>query len=144
MPVTEIWLDNGMNLSGFWRKPSEFFMIEAMPYALGGLDAIVGNPAPSFRNQGGAWSVRLAVKSGARTVSVDVRQPQVSAIRPRLRVRANPAIGLATDLEAVAGASTDWQTISVSFTATANGGVLVLLVNEDTVNPAWFDNVKVT
>lgn len=91
----------------------------------------------------GEFPFRLAVKAGARTVSVDVRQPQATAIRPRLRVRANPSIGLMSDLEAVAGASTDWQTLSVSFTATANGGVRVELVNEDGANPCWFDNLRI-
>jgi hypothetical protein len=144
MPVTEIWLDNGMNLSGFWRKPSEFLMMEAMPYALGGLDATAGNPAPSFQNRGGAWSVRLAVKSGARTVKVDVRQPDVAAARPVLRVKANPDIGLAADMSATASAATDWQTVTLNFTATADGGVRVELENPDPEKPCWFDNLVLT
>jgi hypothetical protein len=92
----------------------------------------------------GEFPFRLAVKAGARTVSVDVLQPVASAMRPKLVVKANPAIGLTSDQTATAGAGTGWQTLSVAFTATANGGVRVLLVNEGTQYPAWFDNVKVT
>lgn len=109
------------------------------------LDGSVGNPAPSLLCLAvRGFPFRLAVKAGARTVSVDVLQPQASAIRPRLRVRANPAIGLTSDLEAVAGPATGWQTVSASFTATANGGVRVELVNTDAAWPCWFDNVRVT
>jgi hypothetical protein len=143
MPVTEIWLDNGMALSGFWRKPSEFLMIEAIPYALGGLDATVGNPAPSFKNQGGAWPVRLAVKSGARTVKVDVLQPDATAARPVMRIKANPSIGIPSDVTATAGSQTTWQTLSVTINPTADGAFVLELENPDPEKPCWFDNVKI-
>lgn len=106
-------------------------------------DPDTGNAAPSLKVRGHEYPFRLAVKAGARTVSVDVLQPVATAQRPRLMVKANPDIGLTSDQTATAGAGTGWQTLSVAFTATANGGVRVLLVNEDAANPAWFDNVRI-
>lgn len=108
------------------------------------VDGSVGNPGPSLKVRWSRYPFRLAVRAGARRVTVDVRQPVATAVRPKLVVKANPAIGLNADVTATAGTGTDWQTLEAAFTATANGGVKVWLVNEDFMNPCWFDNVKVT
>jgi hypothetical protein len=126
------------------KKPWIAFQINSEPFALGSLDATVGNPAPSLKLKAGRWPVRLAVKSGARTVKVDLRQPDATAARPVLRVKANPDIGLAADVSATAGAATNWQTVTLNFTATADGGVRVELENPDPEKPCWFDNLVLT
>ena len=77
-------------------------------------------------------------------MKVDVRQPDAAAARPVLRVKANPDIGLAADVSATAGAATDWQTVTLNFTATADGGVRVELETPDPVKPCWFDNLVMT
>jgi hypothetical protein len=109
-----------------------------------GKDSQIGNPAPSLKLSLGRYQFRIAVKSGARTVKVDVRQPDAAAARPVLRVKANPDIGLAADVSATASAATDWQTVTLNFTATADGGVRVELENPDPGKPCWFDNLVLT
>jgi hypothetical protein len=126
------------------KKPWIAFQINSEPFALGGLDATAGNPAPSLKLKVGRWPVRLAVKSGSRTLKVDVRQPDAAAERPVLRVKANPDIGLAADVSATAGSATDWQTLTLNFTATADGGVRVELENPAPGKPCWFDNLVLT
>jgi hypothetical protein len=144
MPVTEIWEHERMTLGSWWRPKPGFFVLSPIYWARGALDSGAGNPAPSLKLNAGYWPVRLAVKSGARTVKVDVRQPDSAAARPVLRVKANPAIGLAADVTATAGSGTDWQTVQAAFTATADGGAVIELENPDPEKPCWFDNVVLT
>lgn len=114
-------------------------------YWLGaGIVADEGNPAPSYKfPRYGILNIRLAVAAGSRVVSAQVKQPNVSATRPFLRVLANPGIGLNTNLISTAGASTGWQSLALGFTATQNGGVMAQLCNADLALPCWFDNVQV-
>ena len=111
------------------------------------IDATVGNPGPSLyvmgmRSQGKPF-FRLAVKSGVRTVKVDVLQPDPTAERPVVRIRANPSIGILADVTATAGTQTTWQTLSVTINPTTNGAFILELENPDPGKPCWFDNVKV-
>ena len=108
-----------------------------------GLDSQIGNPAPSFKLSFGHHRVRLPVKSGTRIVSVDVVQPSATAERPVLRVKSNTGIGLNADVSATASAATNWQTVTLTFVATANGAVVIELENPDVVKPCWFDNLKI-
>jgi hypothetical protein len=108
-----------------------------------GLDSQIGNPAPGFKLSFGRYRIRLPVKPGIRTVSVDVFQPIATAERPVLRVKFNTDIGLSADVSATAGAAINWQTITLVFTATANGAVIAELENPDAAKPCWFDNLKI-
>jgi hypothetical protein len=125
------------------KKPWIAFQINSEPFALGGLDATTGNPAPSLKLRAGRWPVRLAVKSGARTVKVDVRQPDATAARPVMRIKANSSIGIPSDVTATAGSQTTWQTISATINPTADGAFVLELENPDPEKPCWFDNVKI-
>lgn len=113
-----------------------------------GRDDTVGNPVPSYKQA--RYGIvcdpgfRLTVRTGARQVSVQVRQPEASAERPFLRVKANPDIGLSADVTATATSATGWQTITASFTATSDGGVWVELWNADPGLPCWFDGLSIT
>ncbi len=110
-----------------------------------GRDDAEGNPAPSLKlGRYGFHRFRLAVETGARQVSVQVKQPTAAAERPYLRVRANPDIGIASAQTATADAGTGWQTLTVSFTATADGGIVVEIWNADLGSPCWFDNLSIT
>jgi hypothetical protein len=107
-------------------------------------DEDIGNPAPSIViPRFGFFPVRIAVTSGARTLSVDVLQPTASAVRPFARIRRNEAIGMTAAVEATAGASTGWQTITANFDASENGGVWIELWNADPGEPCWWDNLLI-
>lgn len=109
-----------------------------------GKDDSTGNPAPSYKlARYGKLTLRIAVSSGTRVVYVQVRQPDASASRPYMRVKANADIGLNTPLTSTAGSSTGWQTLAVSVPASQDGGVEVELVNTDLSKPCWFDNLAV-
>lgn len=143
MPVTEVKGSSWFRVAHLLWRPRHTLGVFFLSQAQGQIDQAIGNPAPSLKVISGLWPARLAVKSGSRTISVDVLQPVSSAVRPKLIVKANPSIGLNSDLTAVATTITVWQTLSLQFTATVNGAVKILLVNEDGVNPCWFDNVRV-
>lgn len=112
-----------------------------------GRDDAVGNPLPSYLvpRHGMAChpGFRLTVNEGEREISVDVLQPEASAERPFLRVKANPDIGLTADITTTALAGTGWQTLIAPLTATADGAVRVELWNADPGFPCWFDNLGV-
>jgi hypothetical protein len=130
----------------FFNKYERSVICGCNPVVDSAIDSGVGNPGPSFkiRRRTVPWqSFRLPVQIGNRTISVDVRQPVSTADRPKLIVKRNPAVGLNADLVATATSATNWQTLSVSFTATAVGGVEVLLSNEDYHKYCWFDNLKI-
>lgn len=117
---------------------------EGLYFRDSGKDDSTGNPAPSYKlARYGKLTLRIAVSSGNRVVYVQVRQPDASASRPYMRVKANADIGLNTPLTSTAGSSTGWQTLAVSVPASQDGGVEVELVNTDLSKPCWFDNLAV-
>lgn len=89
------------------------------------------------------WRFRWGVKAGTRTLKMYVKQVLNGDPRPSVKVIANPEIGLNADLEVFAGSSTDWTPITVSFTATADGGVWVEMHNNygSFADPAYFDHI---
>jgi len=94
-----------------------------------------------------AFRFRWTVKAGARTISVDVKQPLNQSPRPKLTIAANPALGINADVSASAPDGTDWVTIGpVSISPTADGAVWVYLSNElvGVCSPCWFDKIAVT
>lgn len=96
------------------------------------------------------WRFKWSVGGGNRTISVKCKQASnsVSASRPSLIVKANPSIGVNSDVSGSAPSSTGWVTIGpVSITPTASGSVNVELWNNSntvTQDPAYFDHIAVT
>lgn len=110
-----------------------------------GIDNSIGNPAPSYKISGiGKLHFRLGVAAGVRQISVSVLQPTATAVRAFVQVLPNPAIGVNVAVVTSASASTNWQQVVVTFTATANGAVVLELWNNDAGSPCWFDNVLST
>lgn len=95
------------------------------------------------------WRFRWGVRSGTRSMSVSAKQvSNVAGKRPRLVIRANPAIGVNSDVVADAPSGTGWVTIGpVSVTPTSNGMLWVELCNMDTDtfnSTAYFDHILAT
>jgi hypothetical protein len=111
-----------------------------------GIDTAVGDEAPSLKLRGYhkfSFPALLPVEAGARSITVDVLQPVAAAARCQLIVKASRKIGLLEDMVVTAGAGTGWQTLTASFTATANGAVRIVLLNPGSGRDAWFDNVAI-
>jgi hypothetical protein len=112
-----------------------------------GRDDEEGESAPSlYFEHGGRIRLRLAVKAGARVVSVRCKQPDANLERASARVIANAAIGLSEDVAGTAPAGSGWVTIGpFSFTATQDGGVFLELVApyNGYHGECWFDSVNV-
>ena len=99
---------------------------------IGGKDTSEGDPAqPSLRlDAKGMWRFRWAVASGSRSVSINVKQAVNGSPRPTLVVKANPSIGVNSDVTGTAGSGTGWVTIGpVSITPSSDGAVWVELHN---------------
>ena len=95
----------------------------------------------------GSWRFRWVVATGDRSISVWTLQAINLAPRPALIVKANAAVGLASDIISPAGAGSGWVQIpAATFTATAAGVVWVELHNRlmDDIYPAYFDYVTTT
>lgn len=114
---------------------------------LGGKDTTEGSPAqPSLRMDApGAIQFRVAVNSGARTVSVSVKQAANASPRPTMTVKASTGV-LAAATTSTAGAGTGWVTLSCSFTALANGALWVELRNnlQRENSPCYWDHLQVS
>ncbi len=86
-----------------------------------------GHPDPPCERQvrrGVLKTILWPVDPGVKTFSIWVRHSGHSPY-PRVIVKANPEVGVLSDQEAVAGASTDWQQLSVTVTVTAAGALQV-------------------
>ena len=111
----------------------------------GGVWAADGNPAPSFKvaRPGVGLKILWPVKAGSRTFSIDVKYYRkdngIVALTPRVRVRANRACGVNTDVtvsaasghEGAYAALATWQTVSVPVTVVSDGVLEVWLENVD-------------
>jgi hypothetical protein len=89
-----------------------------------------GDPAqPSLEmTVAGKFRFRWRVASGTRTISVKVKNPTGLSPYPILRVKANPDIGVNSDVTGTAIGGTGWQTIGpVTITPSADGAVWVEL-----------------
>lgn len=117
---------------------------------LGARDNTEGSPdPPSLRmNTKGRFRFRWTViGGGARTVSVNVKQPINLSPRPTLTVKANPAIGVAADVSGTAPSGTSWVTIGpVVINPTIDGSLFVeLSANYDgQYVPCWWDEIVTT
>lgn len=119
--------------------------------SMGGRDNAQGDPAqPSLRMDArGVFRFRWAFASGARTVSVNVKQEANASPRPTLVVKANPAIGIAADVVETAGSSTNWITIGpAAINPSSNGATWVELhANYDAQYrsaPCYWDHIETT
>lgn len=94
----------------------------------GGRSDLQGNPtAPSLRIQSrGKWRFRWNLSEGTHEISVKVKQDVNLDPRPTLTVKANPEIGLMSDVVGVAEASFGWITIGpLSVTVSTKGATWV-------------------
>ncbi len=137
---------SGLRCEGFSALPYPMAMGGTLfQYGPGsGIDASIGNPAPSLRLAGrNRYVRRLKVAAGSRTVRVHALQPIAARARPKITIEANPLVGLASDVVEESGAGTGWLTIEATFTATSAGAVNVVLENPEPrhLDCCWFDNL---
>ena len=86
----------------------------------------------------GFWRFRWAVKSGARSISVQANQNSTgSLLRPSMVVKKNPSIGVMNDVSASAVDGSGWKTIGpIAINPTSLGYVWVELRNNGSYYPA--------
>lgn len=108
-----------------------------------------GNPsAPSYQ-QGRPGILRFIdwpVKSGTRTLSISVKQTPDASPYPRVRLKANPGIGVNSDVVGDAVAGSGWQTIGpLTINPTGDGVVSVWLEvrHQSMSGYALWDNLQV-
>lgn len=108
-----------------------------------------GNPlVPSLQiSYYGMWRFRWVVKTGTRSISINCKFPSLSTPRPSMNIKANPSIGIPSDIITYAPAGTGWVTIGpVSFVSTGTDVVWVELWNNvimDNTSPCYFDHIVV-
>jgi len=104
------------------------------------------NP-PCLEMRFGSWRVPCPVEAGARTISISVRHNLLNP-PPRLRVAANPDLGVAQDVIAEAQNRDDWHQIQVTVTVSRRGVLEVYLENLDPMitEHRWarWDDLQVT
>lgn len=104
--------------------------------------------------QPGAWRFRWQITSGNQTISVYCKQIENVAPYPSMVVKANPSIGVNSDVTGTSTGSTGWIKIGpITVTATNSGIVWVELRNNLRSNydpengnilpwaPCYFDNL---
>lgn len=104
----------------------------AEPYAFGGRDDGDGDDSPPclLVLKGGRFRFRFPVAAGNRSLSVRAKETSGLVARPQLVVRANAAVGIATDLVTTAPAGTGWVALGpLEFVASAKGAIVVELVS---------------
>ena len=116
-----------------------------------GKDTVNGNPsAPCLcMNRGGIFRFRWVVMSGARTISIKVKQAANVSPRPRMIVRANKEVGFYNDVAGDAPSGTDWVTIGPLELIPENDGVLLVEIQSryaGSLNPApcYWDKIETT
>lgn len=134
-----------------WLAAIRVIMCGNVPLIPAVVDLTSGNPAPSLRVQApGKWRFRWAVKSGSRSIMIDVKQVSNTTPRPSVIVKANTAIGVNSDVTGTAGAGTGWVTIGpIAVTPSSDGALWVELWNNNPVldytnSDTYWDNVVVT
>lgn len=108
-----------------------------------------GSPAaPSLQlDFPGFWRFRWVVKAGTHSITVQTKQVANTAPFPSMIVKANPAVGLSSDLSASSAGGTGWTVIGpISFAFTGTGVVFVELHNNCLAydSPALFDHIVIT
>lgn len=120
-------------------------------YGVAGLskETTEGSPSqPSLKlNRHGMFRFRWTVNAGSRGISVSVKQAANVSPRPTLVVRANPEIGVNSDVTETAGSGTGWVTIGpASISPSSRGAVWVELHNnyDSQGGACYFDNIVAT
>jgi hypothetical protein len=114
-------------------------------------DTTEGSPgAPCIRMQyPSMFRFRWVVKPGQRRIAIRAKQAKIYSTiqRPSLIVKANPSVGIPSDIVAYAPDSSDWVLIGPTiFTATGTGMVFVEIHNNLLMSdsPAFFDHIVAT
>ena len=114
-------------------------------------ESVEGNPAsPCLAlDYPGFWRFRWGVTPGTRTIAVFAKQvSNVTGKRPSLIVKANPALGVNSDVSGAVGSGAGWGTIGpITVTPSGTGALWVELHNNDTdtfSSPAFFDHIVAT
>jgi hypothetical protein len=105
----------------------------------------VPGPCAELKSAGLPYKVLWPVRAGVRTFNVWCKHSGHTP-RPRLRVAANPELGVMSDVTADAQDTADWHQLSVSV-ATTDVGVLEVYLELRSVDPlAWvrWDNIEVS
>lgn len=114
----------------------------------GGKDTTEGDPSqPCLRlDARGYWRFRWSFSSGARSVSISVKQPDNQSPRPSLIVKANPDCGVNADVTGTAASGTGWVTIGpVNINPSSAGAVWVELhANYDAPSECYWDEIVTT
>jgi hypothetical protein len=114
---------------------------------LGGRENSEGNAAPCLRMDApGSWSFWWPVDAGTIELTCDVRQAVNLSPRPRITIKANPDIGVNSDVTGEAPSGTGWVTIGpLEVSPTGTGALRVILEarheGQDGVVPCYWDNI---
>ena len=111
-----------------------------------------GSPSPPCLQitYPGFWRFRWVVQVGPRSIYVNALQPTTLAYNypPSIVVKANPAVGLYSDVTSSVANAQTWTTMGpTSFVASAKGVVWVELWNNNTNEydtPCYFDHIVAT
>jgi hypothetical protein len=112
-----------------------------VPYFRVDSDGVPG-PALEIRHVG-AFRILWPVRAGPRSFSVWCRHSGHTP-RPRVRIAADPALGVNSDVTAEALDTPDWHRIQISVTPTADGVLEVYLEVRAVHSWARWDNVEVS
>lgn len=151
LPYTARNTSTEQQLSEGYEVPSQTFTILADNERLFQIERDNGDgeeepPSGLFRGQA-SHRVRWAVTAGEHTISVKVKCSISEAPYPVLRVYANPSIGVNANVEGVAIAGTDWQTIGPITVSPTSQGALLVEIETPTYRPDMqtrWDSLTVT
>lgn len=111
-------------------------------------DTVGAEAPPSLKmTRYGFFEFAIPVETGTRRVTVKAKQVLPPTPRPKMVVKANPAIGIAADVETTAPSGSDWVTVGpTSFAVSAPGTVQVQLwcLAPGTAVECWFDDITTT
>lgn len=110
-------------------------------------DGSPSQPCLEMSDCNGLFRFRWAVKAGTRTLSIKVANITGLTPYPTVTIRANPVIGVNSDVVGTAGSGTGWQTIGpLSVSPSSEGVLLVELysggVNANNIRTVRWDNVS--
>jgi hypothetical protein len=143
IPVIDAQENSSQNEGFYWNRGNLCAVrlggIEETPDMLPYMDQYFGDGtySPCGRMKAGPlwFPIRWAVAAGSPSFSIYVKQVENLSSRPTAIIKANPAIGINSDIILTAGSSTGWvqlgpQTVS----PTGPGGLMVELHNN---LPGW-------
>jgi hypothetical protein len=113
------------------------------------VDAVEGTPTPPClaMDQTAQFRMLWPVKQGSRSITISVKQAVNQSPRPRITVKANPALGVNSDVSESAGSGTGWVTVGPLTVNTTGEGVLEVMLEplyNASYAPCYWDNVITT